>query len=97
MVFHVFNAICKRLSIEGKDIIRISDIIAVLNDGVIKLLEGDHPEGLSVVLTLAQIAFEQMCNTIGYTYANWFEVSRFLICLLRGLSVDMFAILDVIC
>ncbi|CAO3652088.1 unnamed protein product [Mucor hiemalis] len=75
LVFHVFNAICKRLSMEGKDVVRISDIIAVLNDGVIKLLEGDHPEGLNVVLTLAQTAFEQMCNTVGYTYANWFETT----------------------
>lgn len=61
---------------EGKDVLRISDIIAVLNDGVNKLLEGDHPEGLSVILTLAQIAFDQMCNTVGYSFAQWFDVSR---------------------
>lgn len=75
LIFHTFSALCKRLSMEGKDVLRISDIIAVLNDEVNKLLEGDHPEGLSVILTLAQIAFDQMCNTVGYSFAQWFDTT----------------------
>ncbi len=74
-MIHVFDIASKQLCLEGKDVIKISDIIATLNDGVIKTLESDHPEGLAIILTFAQSAFEHMHSTVGYTYASWFEAS----------------------
>ena len=38
------------------------------------MLERDDPSGLSILLTFSQIAFEIMHETVGYTYASWFEV-----------------------
>lgn len=54
---------------------KISDIIAALNNGIAQVLEHEHPEGLAIILTFAQSAFEQMHSTVGYTYASWFEAS----------------------
>lgn len=60
---------------QGKDIIRIPDIIITLSDACKKSLEQDNSGGLAVILTFAQFAFEHMHDSVGYNYANWFQVS----------------------
>lgn len=61
--------------LEGKDIMRITDIIEILNEASIKSLEQENSGALGLILTFGQLAFENMHESVGYTYASWFQVS----------------------
>jgi hypothetical protein len=60
--------------VDGRDVVRISDIIETLNEAAIHSLERDDSGELAVIVTLAQFALEHMHATVGYTYAHWFDV-----------------------
>lgn len=75
-LLHVYDIGCQKLKREGTDVLRIFDIIDVLNNAVMKALEKDidTDNELPFLLTLAQITLEHLHSSIGYTYAKWFQV-----------------------
>ncbi|KAG2237817.1 hypothetical protein INT48_002118 [Thamnidium elegans] len=73
LLLYIYNIGCKQLSLDGKDVTQINDIIEILNSASTKSLEQDSSGALAAILTFAQFTFEQMHEAIGYTYPSWFQ------------------------